>query len=112
MIQLVLTPGLSGLYEINTYRRDQLCRYFTSVKQNISGYIPSDFCRLQRHLSSTLVDQLPVVERLIRFISELQFVLPTPPKASVILEMVPEIREALERETNTEKVKNRRTLPS
>ena len=66
-----------SLYDISEYRRGQLLR-------------------LQTHLTDTLLDQIPPLGALRQWLAHLSVSPPPPPpRSSVIIEMVPELRQAL-----------------
>ncbi|XP_075039977.1 zinc finger MYND domain-containing protein 10 [Mixophyes fleayi] len=69
-------------------------------KYNINNFIKGQLVKLRSFLTEVLVDQLPNLVELQRFLSHLSVSEPAPPKKGLILEQVPEVWDAIIRENS------------
>jgi len=77
LFHLMCGPKFRAQYHFNTYRKEQVLR-----------------CR--RYLNDVLVDQLPILENVQRYMDELSLMEPPAPQRSpLVLEQLPRVREAL-----------------
>uniref|UniRef100_UPI00358E1CFD zinc finger MYND domain-containing protein 10 n=1 Tax=Myxine glutinosa TaxID=7769 RepID=UPI00358E1CFD len=79
LINLLLPADLQNKYDFNGYNKQQLLK-------------------LHGHLTEVLLDQLPVLLELQRFLTQLALLDPPPPRSYLLLEQVPEIRECIVKE--------------
>eukprot|EP00062_Callorhinchus_milii_P006296 gi/632946850/ref/XP_007888762.1/ PREDICTED: zinc finger MYND domain-containing protein 10 [Callorhinchus milii] len=79
LYNLVMRPECQQRYDFNSYNKNQLLK-------------------LQGFLTEVLLDQLPILVELQRFLSHLSVTDPAPPKRNLVLEQVPEIWDRLTRE--------------
>ncbi|XP_068170900.1 zinc finger MYND domain-containing protein 10 [Antennarius striatus] len=61
-------------------------------KYNFSNFNKSQLLKLRSFLTEVLIDQLPNLMELHRFLAHLTMIEPAPPKKELILEQIPEIR--------------------
>ncbi|XP_032892657.1 zinc finger MYND domain-containing protein 10 [Amblyraja radiata] len=81
LYNLLLRPDCQKSYDFNNFNKTQLLK-------------------LQGFLTEVLIDQLPNLVELQRFLSHLAMVDPPPTKKNLILEQVPEIRDRIFRENS------------
>uniref|UniRef100_A0A8C4NFT1 Zinc finger MYND domain-containing protein 10 n=1 Tax=Eptatretus burgeri TaxID=7764 RepID=A0A8C4NFT1_EPTBU len=67
-------------------------------KYNFSGYNKRQLLKLRGHFTEVLLDQLPVLSELQRFLTQLALLDPPPPRSYLLLEQVPDIRECIVKE--------------
>ncbi|XP_038628965.1 zinc finger MYND domain-containing protein 10 [Tachyglossus aculeatus] len=67
-------------------------------KYNYTSFNKGQLLKLRAFLTDVLLDQLPILGELQRFLSHLAVTEPNPPKKDVVLEQIPEIWNRLERE--------------
>ncbi|KAL2090946.1 hypothetical protein ACEWY4_013209 [Coilia grayii] len=72
LLNLLLKPECQGKYDYNNFNKSQVLK-------------------LRGFLTEVLIDQLPVLGELQRFLSQLAFTDPAPPKKDLILEQIPEM---------------------
>ncbi|XP_063072548.1 zinc finger MYND domain-containing protein 10 [Engraulis encrasicolus] len=72
LLNLLLKPQCQGKYDYNNFNKNQLLK-------------------LRGFLTEVLIDQLPVLGELQRFLSQLALTDPAPPKKDLILEQIPEM---------------------
>eukprot|EP00111_Clytia_hemisphaerica_P000373 TCONS_00001010-protein len=78
LYQLLLHPEAQRKYEYNSHRKTQLLK-------------------LRRYLHELLLDQLPYLSEVQRFLENLSVMDPPPSKQDLIIEQIPEVRNKLER---------------
>jgi hypothetical protein len=82
LFHLMCAPKFRAQYHFNTFRKEQVLR-----------------CR--RYLNDVLIDQLPILESVQRYMDELSLMQPPPPERSpLVLEQLPRVREALMSKSN------------
>ncbi|XP_067855055.1 zinc finger MYND domain-containing protein 10 [Heptranchias perlo] len=81
LFNLVLKPGCQQNYDFNNFNKNQLLK-------------------LQGFLTEVLIDQLPNLVELQRFLGHLALTDPSPPKKNLILEQVPDIWDRIIRENS------------
>uniref|UniRef100_A0A8C4WUJ4 Zinc finger MYND domain-containing protein 10 n=1 Tax=Gopherus evgoodei TaxID=1825980 RepID=A0A8C4WUJ4_9SAUR len=69
-------------------------------KYNLDGFNKSQLLKLRAFLTDVLIDQLPNLVEMQRFLSHLAVTEPVPPKKDLILEQVPVIRDHIIRENS------------
>ncbi|CAM2117148.1 zinc finger MYND domain-containing protein 10 [Caretta caretta] len=69
-------------------------------KYNLDGFNKSQLLKLRAFLTDVLIDQLPNLVEMQRFLSHLVVTEPVPPKKDLILEQVPVIRDRIVRENS------------
>ncbi|XP_073447742.1 zinc finger MYND domain-containing protein 10 isoform X1 [Aquarana catesbeiana] len=82
-----------GLYNL-------LLRPECQQKYNINNFTKGQLLKLRSFLTEVLVDQLPNLLELQRFLSHLSVSEPAPPKKELILEQVPEVWDSIIRENS------------
>ncbi|XP_066452987.1 zinc finger MYND domain-containing protein 10 [Eleutherodactylus coqui] len=89
---------LDGQVWISLY--NLLLRPECQRKYNIDSFTRGQLLKLSSHLTDVLIDQLPNLVELQRFLSHLSVSEPAPPKKELIIEQVPEVRDSIIRETS------------
>ncbi|XP_063797463.1 zinc finger MYND domain-containing protein 10 isoform X3 [Pseudophryne corroboree] len=89
---------LDGQVWISLY--NLLLRPECQQKYNINNFIKGQLVKLRSFLTDVLVDQLPHLVELQRFLSHLSVSEPAPPQKGLILEQVPEVWDAIVRENS------------
>ncbi|XP_046542958.1 LOW QUALITY PROTEIN: zinc finger MYND domain-containing protein 10-like [Haliotis rubra] len=64
-------------------------------KYDIDSYRKNTILKLRSHLTEILLDQLPVLAEMQRYLEQLSMMEPPAPQKSFVLEQVPEIREGI-----------------
>ncbi|XP_077307639.1 zinc finger MYND domain-containing protein 10 [Lithobates pipiens] len=82
-----------GLYNL-------LLRPECQQKYNINNFTKGQLLKLRSFLTEVLIDQLPNLLELQRFLSHLSVSEPAPPKKELILEQVPEVWDSIIRENS------------
>ncbi|XP_040214514.1 zinc finger MYND domain-containing protein 10 isoform X2 [Rana temporaria] len=77
-----------------------LLRSECQQKYNINNFTKGQLLKLRSFLTEVLVDQLPNLLELQRFLSHLSVSEPAPPKKELILEQVPEVWDSIMRENS------------
>ncbi|KAM4021580.1 zinc finger MYND domain-containing protein 10 isoform 1-T1 [Anomaloglossus baeobatrachus] len=89
---------LDGQVWISLY--NLLLRPECQQKYNIDGFTRGQLLKLLSHLTEILIDQLPNLVELQRFLNYLSVSEPAPPKKELILEQVPEVWDSIIRENS------------
>ncbi|KAG8436162.1 hypothetical protein GDO86_007314 [Hymenochirus boettgeri] len=95
--QLKMTK-LDGQAWISLY--NLLLRPECQQKYNINSFTKGQLLKLRSFLTEVVVDQLPNLIELQRFLSHLSVVEPAPPKKEFILEQVPEVWDSIIKENS------------
>lgn len=89
---------LDGQVWISLY--NLLLRPECQQKYNINNFTRGQLLKLRSYLTEVLIDQLPNLVELQRFLSHLSMSEPAPPKKELILEQVPEVWDSIIRESS------------
>ncbi|XP_056381150.1 zinc finger MYND domain-containing protein 10 [Hyla sarda] len=89
---------LDGQVWISLY--NLLLRPECQQKYNINNFTRGQLLKLRSYLTEVLIDQLPNLVELQRFLSHLSVSEPAPPKKELLLEQVPEVWDSIIRESS------------
>lgn len=64
-------------------------------KYDLNSYRKNTILKLRAHLTTVVVDQLPVLGEMMRYLEHLSMMEPPPARKDLVLEQVPEIRDGL-----------------
>ncbi|KAK3579403.1 hypothetical protein CHS0354_029711 [Potamilus streckersoni] len=76
LFNLLMSPSCQQKYDLNSYKKNAILK-------------------LRSFLTEPMLDQIPVLGEMQRFLEHLSMMDPPPPKKDVLLEQVPEIREGI-----------------
>lgn len=74
LFQLLMTPACQQKYEMDSYRKNTILK-------------------LRSYLTEPMLDQIPILGEMQRYLEHLSMMDPPPPRKDVILEQVPEVRD-------------------